>query len=448
MIYQLGYALYGAYTALVYVTPIVGGMIADRYLGYYWASILGASAMVAGHLVLGLDNSGLYMGLALIICGYGLFKTNVSCLLGAAYDRRDVRRDSGFALMYVGGNIGAFIAPILCAWAAQSLGWHYGFLLAAIGMSIGLVIFIAGRSHFEKGNNPQWQALKSKGLFNFKVLPIIVIGILAAAIFFAVVLFKLFAGWILAICVIVSLLLLISLLFRLQGMDKKSLLAICLFMVFGLIFWSFDQQGGSSISLFIERNVIKDFLDFHIPAASFQSINPFAVLIGGVLVSYLWRLLAKMGVRPGALVKISFGMVLITIGFYLIMMGAKIAAASGGHVSMIWVIMGLGIMGVSELFVDPVALSEITRLNPGGQVGFLAGVYMLITGAIANYAAAEIAKLTAVDEVKTAVNFLETSAKSYADVFGGIAAFAAITTVVLIAICITFAIYGRLRGKI
>ncbi|WP_018298772.1 peptide MFS transporter [Fangia hongkongensis] len=437
------YALYGAYTALVYVTPIIGGAIADRYLGYYWATLLGAATMVAGHIVLGLDGHGLYIGLALIICGYGLFKTNISCLLGAAYSRTHPKRDSGFALMYVGGNIGAFLAPIFVAWAAQVWGWHYGFLLAAIGMAIGLVIFLLGTPHFERGNQPEWQALKKDGFFSFRVFPFVIAGILLCTLFFTLALYYLFAGWILLVCVLVSLYFLFFLFLRLNKEDKRALLAICFFMIFGLIFWAFDQQGGSSISLFIERNTLREFAGFNIPAASFQSINPFAILIGGVIMSQLWYLLIKAGVRLSALVKITIGIFILMLGFFLIMMGAKVAAESGGHVSMMWVVGGLLLIGFAELFVDPVALAEITRLNPGGSVGFLAGTYMLLTGAIANYAAAEIATLTSVKAINGAQNFLVDSAKGYYKVFGGITTFAFATFIVLILILFASFLYKR-----
>ncbi len=442
------YALYGAYTALVYVTPIVGGMIADRYLGYYWATLLGAATMVAGHLVLGLDGSGLYFGLALVICGYGLFKTNISCLLGATYSREHSKRDSGFALMYVGGNVGAFVSPILCAWAAQTWGWHYGFLLAAIGMAIGLVIFISGRKHFKAGNDPQWQSLKEKGLINIKVLPSIVILIVLSAVFFSFALYYLFAGWILFLCVAGSLYFLFFLFLKLDRKDKKALFAICFFMIFGLIFWAFNQQGGSSISLFVERNVIREFDGFIIPAAAFQSINPFAILIGGVIMSQVWYWLLKAGVHFRALVKITFGLLFLTFGFFMIMLGAKIAAANDGHVSMLWVMVGLIMIGFAELFVDPVALAEITRLNPGGSVGFLAGLYMLITGSIANYLAAEIATLTSVDAAKTAGDFLITSATNYYNVFDMITKVSAISCVVLIVICFIFFTFRKFKTDV
>ncbi|MFT6835375.1 MAG: POT family proton-dependent oligopeptide transporter, partial [Francisellaceae bacterium] len=266
-----------------------------------------------------------------------------------------------------------------------------------------------------------------------------------STLFFTTVLYYLFAGWILLVCVIVSLLFLIRLFIKISPAEKKGLFSICIFMIFGLIFWVFDQQGGSSISLFIERNINRDFFGWMIPAASFQSINPFAILIGGAIVTLLWKMLARMGLSPRALVKITFGMILISIGFFLIAQGARIAYITDGHASMIWVVSGLLIMGVAELFVDPVALAEITRLNPAGQVGFLAGVYMLLTGAIANYVAAEVAQMTSVNTVNTASNFLIESAKNYYSVFSKISSFTIWTCVTLIMICFLTAMYARLK---
>ena len=441
------YALYGAYTALVYVTPIIGGMIADRFLGYYWASLIGAAAMVAGHLTLGLSQAGLYLGLGFIICGYGLFKTNIACLLGMSYERYDKRRDSGFALMYVGGNIGAFLAPLLCAWAAQEFGWHYGFLIAAIGMSIGLLIFLSGRHHFSRGNNPQWIPLRDKGFSSAQVFPRVTALILLGMGFFALALYFLFAGWLLAICGGFTLIIMIRLFLKVNKEEKKSLLAICLFMVFGLVFWAFDQQGGSSITLFIERNVTRSIFDWTIPAASFQSINPFAILIGGFAVSFMWKFLARMGISPRALTKIAFGMVLLTASFFLIMQGAYLAAATNGHASMGWVIAGLFLMGVAELFVDPVALAEITRLNPAGSVGFLAGVYMLVTGATANYLAAVISSFTSLKPGQNAAAHLTASAGKYYSVFSEITIVAAITTVIIFAIVLLMMWLQKRRSR-
>lgn len=156
--HQLGFddnhaiSLFSAYASLVYVTPILGGWLADRLLGNRTAVIAGALLMTLGHVVLGIDTNStfsLYLALAIIICGYGLFKSNISCLLGELYDENDHRRDGGFSLLYAAGNIGSIAAPIACGLAAQWYGWHVGFALAGGGMFIGLLIFLSGHRHFQ-----------------------------------------------------------------------------------------------------------------------------------------------------------------------------------------------------------------------------------------------------------------------------------------------------------
>ncbi|ODN44086.1 peptide permease [Piscirickettsia litoralis] len=433
---QHAYALYGGYTSLVYVTPIIGGILADRYLGYRWAVILGALLMVIGHITLGLDGQQtLYIALAFIICGYGLFKTNISVLLGELYQRDDSRRDSGFAILYVGGNIGAFLAPLACAYVAQRWGWHYGFGLAGIGMALGLLIFLYGRRHFINKGEAKWQPLQEKGLASPKSLVPIIAGVIVGVVISALILYQNWTIWCLALIGIVGAILIIRLFMRCNAKDRRSLISILLFMVFGLIFWAFDQQGGSSISLFIERNVDRHIFGNVIPAAAFQSINPFAILIGGVLVVGLWRLLARLGMKPSALFKLTMGMIILTLGFFVIALGAHLATATGQS-SMLWVVLGLSLIGFAELFIDPVAMAEITRLNPAGSVGFLAGVYMLVTGSFANYIAAQVASLTSVQSVGGHVQSLVNAAEHYYKVFDKIAYVTLIGVIVLIIVAV------------
>ena len=168
--HQLGFddnhaiSLFSAYASLVYVTPILGGWLADRLLGNRTAVIAGALLMTLGHVVLGIDTNStfsLYLALAIIICGYGLFKSNISCLLGELYDENDHRRDGGFSLLYAAGNIGSIAAPIACGLAAQWYGWHVGFALAGGGMFIGLLIFLSGHRHFQSTRSMDKKALTS-----------------------------------------------------------------------------------------------------------------------------------------------------------------------------------------------------------------------------------------------------------------------------------------------
>jgi len=446
------YALYGAYTSLVYVTPIIGGVLADHWLGYRWSVIIGALLMVVGHVVLGFSHDHiklLYLGLAFIVCGYGLFKTNTSCLLGEIYEEQDPRRDSGFAIMYVGGNIGAFIAPLVCAWAAQRWGWDVGFILAGIGMAIGLTIFLSGHKHFTNVGLPGWQPLLRKGMRSARTLPVIVFGVVLSVVFFTWVLSSLLAGWVLSVVMLAALVMFVGLFIKSDRQDKKGLGAILLFMLFGLIFWVFDQQGGSSISLFIERNIDRYILGYHIPAAAFQAINPFAILIGGLFVAALWKQLAKRGVRPHALIKLSFGMVMLTIGFYMLRLGAGFAALHQGQASWVWVLVALSFIGFAELFVDPVALTEITRLNPHKAVGLLIGIYLLVSGALANYLAARVAMWTSVAHAPDTdvVNAIR-AASHYASAFNVIGYWCVGALTLLVLITISALVIASKNGRI
>ncbi|MGF1742346.1 oligopeptide:H+ symporter [Vibrio profundum] len=412
------YALYGAYTSLVYVTPIIGGFIADRYLGNFWSVAIGSLLMVAGHTVLSFPTSGhttLYTALALIIVGYGFFKTNSSCLLGELYHDRESIRDSGFSLSYVGGNVGAFLAPLATGYFAQTYGWHVGFGIAGVGMFAGLLIFLSGRSAFKDvaGINKQALSAKTVGISNGTLL---LAGVVLSVAFFAVILAHLWAGYVLTVVGIVSLYLMGRIYARCDSQGRKNLWAIVLFMVFGALFWAFDQQGGSSINLFIERNVNKDLFGFDIPTSFYQSINPFAVIVGGVMVAWAWKILARFNIQPKTLSKLGIGFLFLTAGFLLINIAAKLAMHTG-HTSMLWVTIGLGLIGLAELFIDPVALAAITRLNPANSTGTLAGIYMLVSGSIANFVAAWIATATAVTTENGKVLSLTEAASGYHHVF-------------------------------
>nr|WP_305461678.1 oligopeptide:H+ symporter [Photobacterium leiognathi] len=241
------YALYGAYTSLVYVTPILGGYLADRYLGNYWSVVIGALLMVAGHVVLSIpsnDHMTLYTALALIICGYGFFKTNSSCLLGELYKGHESARESGFSISYIGGNIGSALAPIFCGYAASRWGWHVGFALAGIGMLVGLVIFSTGRKNFAQVQKANKVALtrKTAGVSHWLL---IIVGVIAAAVGLVFVLKDLLAGYILAVILAFSALQMLRLYRKSDAEDRKKLHSIMYFMIFGTVFWAFDQQGGS-----------------------------------------------------------------------------------------------------------------------------------------------------------------------------------------------------------
>lgn len=404
--HQLGYTdshaidLYSAYASLVYVTPILGGWLADRLLGNRVAVIAGAALMTLGHIVLGLSAvsaQSLYLALAIIICGYGLFKSNISCLLGELYPAQDSRREEGFSLLYAAGNVGSILAPIACGLAAERYGWHVGFALAGIGMFAGLAIFLLGGRHFRhtRGVNAPLMRAKSLGLPHWGWL---LAALLASPLFFTLLFVHDWAGYLLGLVCVAAVVLVARIMLRADAGQRRGLWQIAVLMLLGTLFWAFAQQGGSSISLFIDHFVDRRWFGWTVPTALFQSVNACAVMLGGVALAWL---ASGDGTGDRTLriwCKFAFGLLLIGVGFTLMALNTRLH----GPGSMGLMIAGLAVMGFAELFIDPVAMAQITRLNIPGATGVLTGIYMLATGSIANYLAGIIANQTAEDHIEGA----------------------------------------------
>ncbi|WP_368750600.1 POT-type proton-dependent oligopeptide transporter [Klebsiella pneumoniae] len=369
--HQLGFddshaiSLFSAYASLVYVTPILGGWLADRLLGNRTAVIAGALLMTLGHVVLGVESTSawsLYVALAIIICGYGLFKSNISCLLGELYAHDDPRRDGGFSLLYAAGNVGSIAAPIACGLAAQWYGWHIGFALAGIGMFIGLMIFLSGSRHFRHTRGVDKPALRAVKF----VLPTwgwLLVMLCLAPVFFTLLLQNNWSGYLLAIVCLFAAQMVARIMIKAPE-HRRALWQIVLLMLAGTLFWVLAQQGGSSISLFIDHFVNRRLLNWDVPTALFQSVNAIAVMAAGVVLA--------LNARHGA---------------------------ADGQASMGMMVAGLAMMGFAELFIDPVAMAQITRLNMPGVTGVLTGIYMLATGAVANWLAGVVAQQTTESQI-------------------------------------------------
>lgn len=403
--HQLGFddshaiTLFSAYASLVYVTPVLGGWLADRLLGNRAAVIAGALLMTLGHVVLGLGTDAtwsLYIALAIIICGYGLFKSNISCLLGELYTADDHRRDGGFSLLYAAGNVGSIVSPIVCGLAAQWYGWHIGFALAGIGMFLGLLIFLSGHRHFRQVRGIDKPALRKVKL----ALPVwgwLVVMLCIAPVFFTLLLHYNGAGYLLGL-VCVFAVWRVARLMKSAPQYRRGLWQIVLLMLAGTLFWILAQQGGSSISLFIDHFVDRHWLRFQVPTAWFQSVNAIAVMAAGVALA--WLAGAQNGERSPLRVwlKFAFGLALMGSGFMLLALNAR-QGELHGHASMGMMVAGLALMGFAELFIDPVAMSQITRLNMPGANGLLTGIYMLATGAVANWLAGVVAQQTTESQI-------------------------------------------------
>ncbi|WP_448686798.1 dipeptide permease DtpD [Klebsiella pneumoniae] len=403
--HQLGFddshaiSLFSAYASLVYVTPILGGWLADRLLGNRTAVIAGALLMTLGHVVLGVESTSawsLYVALAIIICGYGLFKSNISCLLGELYAHDNPRRDGGFSLLYAAGNVGSIAAPIACGLAAQWYGWHIGFALAGIGMFIGLMIFLSGSRHFRHTRGVDKPALRAVKF----VLPTwgwLLVMLCLAPVFFTLLLQNNWSGYLLAIVCLFAAQMVARIMIKAPE-HRRALWQIVLLMLAGTLFWVLAQQGGSSISLFIDHFVNRRLLNWDVPTALFQSVNAIAVMAAGVVLAWLMRPEGSVRSVLRVWLKFSFGLLLMGGGFMLLALNARHGAADG-QASMGMMVAGLAMMGFAELFIDPVAMAQITRLNMPGVTGVLTGIYMLATGAVANWLAGVVAQQTTESQI-------------------------------------------------
>lgn len=419
--HQLGYSdshainLFSAYASLVYVTPILGGLLADRLLGNRVAVIAGAILMTLGHIVLGLaavSVNSLYLALGIIICGYGLFKSNISCLLGELYQVKDPRREGGFSLLYAAGNVGSILAPIACGLAAERYGWHVGFALAGIGMFAGLMIFLSGSKHFRHTRGVNIPLMRAK-MLNLPHWCWLVIAVLSAPLFFAVLFIHSLTGYLLGVVCAAAVIIVIRILWRANREKRRALWQIVVLMLLGTLFWAFAQQGGSSISLFIDRFVNRQWFSWTIPTALFQSVNAFAVMLGGVMLAW-WGQRRHGSTRTLYIwCKFAFGLLLIAVGFMLMALNAHCGQLNG-QASMGMMVGGLVVMGFAELFIDPVALAQITRLDIPGVTGVMTGIYMLATGSVANYLAGLIANQT------TEVRMGEVAIQAYGKIFSQI----------------------------
>jgi len=387
------YKLYGDFTSLIFVTPILGGWLADKFCGYRYAVMWGCLLIIAGHLVLGgFTLHGLYLGLSLLILGIGLFKSNAICLIADCYPQDSAGKAAAFSWYYVSGNVGSIASQLLCPFVAQKMSWSMGFSIAAFGMVIGLVTLILAQPYFswqhEQAENAIWNKFS-----NYKKITISLLLIFISLAITYCVMKELIVGYFLIGISLLSIYMFVGIYKESNLVQRKSLLTVAALTFFATAFWIFDQQGSSSISLFIERFVNRDIEHFIIPAGMFQSINPMIILITGVLMAYVWRLLSNRNIKPSAISKLSVAMLLLTLGFIVLSHAASLACIRQS-VSMLLPIISLSLVGAAEIFVDPVLLAAISEASPEKAKGRLVAIYYLAVGAIANYLAAWVANFT------------------------------------------------------
>lgn len=330
--------LYGFFTGFVYFTPLIGGWLADNYLGQRKAIVIGAILMMLGQFCLATESSlpFLYTGLVLLIIGNGFFKPNISVIVGHLYEPGDPRKDSAFTIFYMGINVGAFFAPLLTGYMALTYGYRYGFMVAGIGMLIGLLVFtILGNRYLgEVGKAPSCKA-KDNSLENVP----------------------------------------------LTKDEKDRTLAIVVFVLFSIFFFAGFEQAGSSMTLYTEKYIDREVGSFVVPTEWFQSVNPLLIVILAPLLTVLWRWLGQRGKEPSIPVKMSMGMILLGIGF-LVLYGAVYARGGDGadesvKASILFILFTYLFHTLGELCLSPIGLSMVSKLAPVKLASLMMGVWLL-----------------------------------------------------------------------
>ena len=388
---EIAYGIYAAYGALVYATPVLGGMIADRIIGYRKSIMLGAVLMALGHFAMAIQTDMAFYGaLGLLIVGNGFFKPNISTMVGTLYEDGDPRRDGGFTIFYMGINIGAMFSPLVCGWLGYTYGWHYGFGAAGIGMLGGLFVFWRGlKANILGDRGFQPKKFMETKYFGFNIDKIVyALAFLSVPVFALLVLQNQIMTTVMLALLGIIMIILTFLCFQVTKIERERLFVIVILTFFLTVFWAFFEQAGSSLTLFAERNVNLTFLN----AAQTNSINPAYIIILAVPFSMMWLYFSKFRMNPITPIKFAMGIAQLGLGFLFFGYSAQFMD-DAGKVPFLFLMIGYFFITTGELFVSPIGLSKTTELSPKTIAAFMMGVFFL-SSAFAHHIAGGIAKLT------------------------------------------------------
>jgi len=391
-------AVYGLYTSMVYMTSLPGGWIADKLIGQRRAVLYGAILIACGHFSMAFPSLGtFYLGLVLIVFGTGLLKGNVSVIVGRLYGPNDNRRDAGFSIFYMGINLGAFIAPLVCGYLGQRINWHIGFTAAGFGMVIGIVQYVLGGKYLgDAGLHPasgpanddlrkRTRAWGAAGIalvvlialaLNFDLVPISAKAFADAAgylllgttiVFFAWLFFG--GDWTTA--------------------ERRRLFAIGALFLAAALFWSEFEQAGSTLNLFGDRATRTSILGWSFPSSYFQALQPLFIITFAPIFAWVW---IRLGSRePSSPAKFAIGLLLVGSGFALLVVASSLSA-QGVKVSPWWLVVTYLLHTFGELSISPVGLSATTKLAPARVGGLMMGVWFLGI-AVGNFIGGRVASL-------------------------------------------------------
>jgi len=383
--------IYGAYTSLVYITPVLGGYLADRYLGQRKAVLFGGLLLAAGHTLMAVEGTGgqsdptinvFWAALAFIIVGSGFLKANISVMVGQLYKLTDVRRDGAYTIFYMGINVGAAIGTIMVGYLGQTIGWGFGFGLAGIGMLAGLVVFVLGKG-----------ALMGAGeapapLTKIKEWTLYGIGLGSVAVIWALVQYQDVIQTLLAFSGVALLGYVLFESFKLDKEPRERMFAILFLIALNPLFWGLFEQAGGSMNLFTDRFVDRS----GVPASIFQSINPIYIILLAPLFASLWVWLGRKGLEPSAPAKFGLALAQMGVANLVLVWGAQ-AFGLAAMTPVIFVFLYYLFATTGELCLSPVGLSAMNRLAPSYLASLIMGAWFYMT-AVGNFVAGKIGEAT------------------------------------------------------
>lgn len=333
---QEALSLYGWYTMLVYLAAVPGGWLADRVLGQKKTVMLGGALLCIGHTILALNSEiSFYIGCLGIILGVGCLKPNISSMVGGLYPQKDERRDLGFYIFYMGINLGAFLAPLLCGWIGEKFNWHYGFGLAAIGMFLGQAVYVWGQKFLPHvGNLMSRKNEADRAILDRPLTPI----------------------------------------------EKDRIRVLLLSFLIIIFFWAAYEQAGGLMNLYASQKTDRNFFGwFTVPASAFQAVNAFFIIVLAPIIGVFWMRWRKKGKEASSLFKMAVGLIIMASGFGF-MATASVEASNNGTSAMYWLVLAYLFHTIGELCASPVSLSFITKLAPLKYASIIMGLYWAATG--------------------------------------------------------------------
>lgn len=391
--------IYGAYTALVYITPVLGGYLADRWLGQRKAVLYGAILLTFGHFIMGFEGDGgqdpaslsiFWLALAFIIVGSGFLKANISVIVGQLYPRTDVRRDGAYTIFYMGINLGAAIGSLLCGYLGEVYGWAYGFGAAGFGMLAGLIVFVVFKPLLLGRGEPENPEKLAERVFGIKFEWLLyLVGLGAVVICWWLVQNQALVGTLLGLAGLILVLYVIgTAVIKLPREDRDRIFAAMFLILGSILFWALFEQAGSSLNLFTDRYVDRG----DVPASVFQSINAIYIVLLAPLFAGLWTWLGRKGMEPSTPVKFGLAMLQLGLGFYILKWGAE-AVGMGNATPVLFIFLIYLFHTTGELCLSPVGLSAMNRLAPAHMASLIMGTWFFAS-ATGNFVAGLIAAAT------------------------------------------------------